>query len=87
VAIDVTLPFKFAIVFVFNFHLFPFPPSKAKFLCNVPMNRQNTANFSYSQQDRQSTEDLKKGIPALRQFIDATMHLAPIAMLSDLLRL
>jgi hypothetical protein len=23
------------------------------------------------------------GIPALRQFIDATMHLAPIAMLSE----
>ncbi len=44
VAIDVLLSFHFAVVFDFN--AFPFPPGKAQFLGDVPMNRQNAANCS-----------------------------------------
>jgi hypothetical protein len=42
VAIDVHLSFNFAVVFDFN--VFPFPSSKAQFLFDVPMNRQNAAS-------------------------------------------
>jgi hypothetical protein len=38
VAIEVSLTFTLVAVFIFN--VFPFPPSKAQFLGNVPMNRQ-----------------------------------------------
>jgi hypothetical protein len=44
VAIDVLLSFNFAVVF--NFNVYPFPPSKPQFLGDVPMNRQNAANSS-----------------------------------------
>jgi hypothetical protein len=37
VAIDVLLSFNLAVVF--NFMVFPFPPSKQQFLGDVPMNR------------------------------------------------
>ncbi len=36
-------PFNFAVVFDFN--LFPVSPSKAKSIGDVPMNRQNAANY------------------------------------------
>jgi hypothetical protein len=51
VAIDVLLSFNFAVVF--NFYVFSFPPSKAQFLGNVPMNRQNNANGSSPQGDKE----------------------------------
>ncbi len=40
-AIEVCLPFNFAVAF--DFYLFPFPPSKAKWKGNVLVNRQNAA--------------------------------------------
>ncbi len=42
IAINDILSFNFAVVS--NFNVFPFPPSKAQFLGDVPMNRRNTAN-------------------------------------------
>ena len=44
VAMEVFLQFNFAVVFIFN--IFPFPPSKAQSLDNVPINRTDAANFS-----------------------------------------
>ncbi len=44
VAMEVGLQFNFAVVFVFN--IFPFPPSIAQSLGNVPMNRKDAANYS-----------------------------------------
>jgi hypothetical protein len=44
VAIDVLLSFNLAVVFTLN--VFPFPPSKAQFLGDVSMNRQDAANCS-----------------------------------------
>jgi hypothetical protein len=41
-AIEVCLSIN--LVVIFNFNIFPFPPSRAQFLVNVPMNRQNAAN-------------------------------------------
>ncbi len=41
VAIEVCVPFNFAVVFDFN--LFPVPTSKSQFIGNVLMNRQNAA--------------------------------------------
>ncbi len=38
-AIDVLFSLNFAVVFDFN--VFPFPPSKPKLIGDVPMNRQN----------------------------------------------
>jgi hypothetical protein len=43
-AIDFLVSFNFTDVF--NFHVFPFPSSKAQFLGDVPMNGQNAANIS-----------------------------------------
>ncbi len=43
-AIEVCLLFNFAVVF--NFNVFPFPPSKAQSLGDFPMNRKNAANCS-----------------------------------------
>ena len=40
-AIDVLFSLNFAVVFDFN--VFPFPPSKQKLIGDVPMNRQNAA--------------------------------------------
>jgi hypothetical protein len=40
-AIDVLFSLNFAVVFDFN--VFPFPPSKPKLIGDVPMNRQNAA--------------------------------------------
>jgi hypothetical protein len=42
VAIEVCLSFN--LVVIFNFNVFPFPPSKAKSIGDVPMNRENAAN-------------------------------------------
>ncbi len=42
IAINVLMSVNFAVAF--NFNVFPFPQSKAQFLGDVPMNRQNTAN-------------------------------------------
>ncbi len=39
-AINVLLSFSFVVVF----NVFPFPPSEAKLIDDVPMNRQNAAN-------------------------------------------
>ncbi len=44
VAMEVCLLFNFDCIFIFN--IFPFPPSKAQSLGNVPMNRKDTANYS-----------------------------------------
>ncbi len=44
VAIEVCLLFNFVVVF--NFNVFRSLPSKAQFLGDVPMNRQNSANCS-----------------------------------------
>jgi hypothetical protein len=43
VAFEVSLLFNLAVVFIFN--VFPFPPSKAQSLGNVPMNKKNEANY------------------------------------------
>jgi hypothetical protein len=43
VAIEVCLLFNFA-VFIFN--VFPFPPSKAQSLGDIPMNRKKAPNYS-----------------------------------------
>ncbi len=43
VAMKVCLVFNFAVDFIFN--VFPFPPSRAQSLGNVPMNRKNAANY------------------------------------------
>ncbi len=51
VAIDVLLSYNFGVVF--NFNVFPFPPSKAHFLDKVPMNRQNVANCSSPRIDKE----------------------------------
>ncbi len=40
VAIEVCLLFNFAVFFIFN--VFPFPPSKAQSLGDVPMNKKKT---------------------------------------------
>jgi hypothetical protein len=57
---------------------FRFRPSKAKSIDNVLTNRQNAANCCLHRGFKKSAEELRMGIPALRQYIDATMHLAPI---------
>jgi hypothetical protein len=44
VAMEVCLLFNFAVVFIFN--IFPFLPSKAQSLGNVPMNRKDATNYS-----------------------------------------
>jgi hypothetical protein len=124
-AIEVRLPFNFAVVF--DFMYFRFRPSKAKSIGIVLTNRQNAANcsstrnlkgvfldfldfFMYDTQhcficlpsdttvsedagieprtvattalavrrSKKSAEELRKDIPSLRQYIDATMHPAPI---------
>jgi hypothetical protein len=70
-AIDVLFSVNFAVVF--DFMYFRFRPSKAKLIRNVLTNRQNAAKGF-----KKSAEELRMGIPALRQFIDATMPLAPL---------
>jgi hypothetical protein len=51
---------------------------KAKSICNVLTNRQNAANCCLHRELKKSAEELRMGIPALCQYIDATMHPAPI---------
>jgi hypothetical protein len=38
--------FFYLLIVVFNFNVFPFPPSKPQFLGDVPMNRLDAANCS-----------------------------------------
>jgi hypothetical protein len=45
VAIEICL--SFSLVYISNFNAFMYPLSKAQSLGNVPMNRQNAANFSH----------------------------------------
>jgi hypothetical protein len=47
VAIDVLLSINFAVVF--NFHVFPFTPSKAQYSGNVPMTGKHGELFVYSE--------------------------------------
>ncbi len=75
-AIDVLFSVNFAVVF--DFLYFRFRPSKAKSIGNVLTNRQNAANCCLHRGFKKSAEELRMGIPALRQYIDATMPLAPI---------
>ena len=70
-AIDVLFSVNFAVVF--DFMYFRFRPSKAKLIRNVLTNRQNAAKGF-----KKSAEELRMGIPPLRQYIDATMPVAPI---------
>jgi hypothetical protein len=77
-AIDVLISLNFA--FVFDFMYFRFRPSKAKSIGKVLTNRQNAANCCLHRGFKKSAEELKMGIPALRQDIDATIHLEPIVI-------
>jgi hypothetical protein len=56
---------------------FRFRPSKAKSIGNVLTNRQNVVNCLHRKL-KKSAEELIMSIPALRQYIDAAMHLAPV---------
>ncbi len=49
------MSFNFAVVF--NFNVFPFPPSKAQFLGDVPMNRQKRSESLDRDRDRDNEED------------------------------
>ncbi len=75
-AIDVLFSLNFVIVV--DLMYFRFRPSKAKSIGNVLTNRQNAANCCLHKGLKKSAEELRMGIPALRQYIDATKHLAPI---------
>ncbi len=75
-AIKVCLPFNFAVVFDFTY--FRFCPSKAKSIGDVLTNRQNAANCCLHREWKKSVESLWIGILVLRQYIDATMHPAPL---------
>ncbi len=68
--------FNFAVVF--DCMYFRFRPSKAKSIGNVLTNRQNAANCCLHRGLNKYVKELRMGIPALRQYIDATMPLAPI---------
>ncbi len=72
-AIDVLFFINLAVIF--DFMYFRFRPSKAKSIGNVLTNRQNTAK---KRGLKKSAEELRMGIPGLRQYIDATMPVAPI---------
>jgi hypothetical protein len=74
-AIDVLFSLNFPVVF--DFIYFRFRPNKAKSIGNVLTNREN---FSLHRELKKSAEELGMGIPALRQYIDATTHLAPWVM-------
>jgi hypothetical protein len=75
-AIEVCLPFNFAVVFDFTY--FRFRPSKAKSIGDVLTNRHNAANCCLHREWKNSAESLGIGILALRQYIDATIHPAPL---------
>jgi hypothetical protein len=87
-AIEVCLAFNFAVVFIFLY--FRYCPSKAKSIGNVlTNNRQSAANCSSpymeslrNREFKKSAEELRMGIPALRQYIDAMIHLSLIARVS-----
>jgi hypothetical protein len=66
-AIDVLFSVNFAVVF--DFMYFRFRPSKAKLI-----GKTRQRGF------KKSTEELRMGIPALRQYIDATM---PVALIGN----
>ncbi len=61
----------------FNFSVFPFSPSKSQFLGNDPNEQTKRGKLSFPRRDKKA-EESKMGIPVLYQYIDATMHLAPI---------
>jgi hypothetical protein len=60
------------------FSLLILQKAKAKSIGNVLTNRQNAANCCFHRGFKKSAEELRMGIPALRQYIDATIPLAPI---------
>jgi hypothetical protein len=66
-AIEVRFSLNFAVVFDFIYYLYIH--SKAKSIGNVLTNRQNAAK---------RVQELRMGIPAVCQYIDATMPLAPV---------
>jgi hypothetical protein len=70
-AIDVLLSVNFAVVF--DFMYFRFRPSKAISIFNVL-----TIGKTRQRELKKSAEELRMGIPALHQYIDATMSVAPI---------
>jgi hypothetical protein len=74
-AIDVLFSVNFAVIF--DFMYFRFRPSKAKSIGNVLTNRQKAANCCLHRGFKKSAEELRMGIPPLRQYIDAMMPLAP----------
>jgi hypothetical protein len=71
-AIDVLFSVNFAVVF--DLMYFRYRPSKAKSIGNVltVTDRQNVANCCLHRGFKKSAEELRKGIPALHQYIDAT---------------
>jgi hypothetical protein len=75
VAIEVCLLFTFAVVF--NFNVFPFPSSKAQSLGDVPLNRKKTQPIVCFEFDLGNLNKHQRWV-FLRQYIDATMLLAPI---------
>jgi hypothetical protein len=78
VGIEVCLPFNFAVVF--NFMYFRFRPSKAKSIGNVLRIDKTRRIVRLHTELKKSDEELRMGIPALRQYIDAAMHLAPMGI-------
>jgi hypothetical protein len=66
-AINVLFSLNFAVVF--DFMCFRFRPNKAKSIGNILTNRQNTANCCLHRGFKKSAEELRMGIPALRQYI------------------
>jgi hypothetical protein len=72
-AIDVLFSVNFDVVF--NFMYFRFRPSKAKSIGTVMSWR---IGKTRQRGFKKSAEELRMGIPALRQYIDATMPIARI---------
>jgi hypothetical protein len=72
-AIDVLFSINSAVVF--DFMYFRFRPSKANSIGTVMSRR---IGKTRQRGFKKSAEELRMGIPALRQYIDATMPVAPI---------
>jgi hypothetical protein len=85
-AMDVLFSVNFAVVF--DFMYFRFRPSRAKSIGNVLPNRQNDTHPKFFSRFlepslpqrglKKSAEEFRMGIPALRQYIEATMPVAPL---------
>ncbi len=74
VAIKVCLSFNFAVVFILMY----FRRVKQNFYSMSPQLGKTRRTVNLHGELKKSVEELRMGVPALRQYIDATTHLAPI---------